>query len=118
MSQFLYDKKIILTFDSYAKLSSHLDGHYRYYDWQVEMSDTHNIVPSENVISLTWWYDQNEILHDNDYPPWSPEFEGKAIRVEILISSLFKDSFLAKVNEVSAEFGHAPDDVEVLDYTE
>jgi len=117
MSEPVYDKKIILTFDSHDNLSSHMDGHYMYYDWQVEISDTYNIVPMDNVISLTWWYDQNEILHDLDYPSWSPEFEGKAIRVEVLISSLFEDSFLAKINEVSIEFGQAPDNVEVLDYT-
>jgi hypothetical protein len=118
MAELVYDKKFIMTFNSYDHLASHADHHDMYFDWMVDIVDTYNLSSVENVLSVSWWYDQTKIdCLGEDIPPWSPELEGKAIRLESLIPSSWVDSFLAKVNEVSTTVGQAPDNVEVVDYT-
>ena len=117
MPAFVYDKKIIVTFDSYEQLAEHMDFHEMYYEWLCDLVDTYNLAgPHDVPLAISWWYDQSQIdCNDGDFPSWSSDLEGKAIRAESLIPSTIVESFVNKINEVSTKYGQAPSNIEIID---
>jgi hypothetical protein len=117
MSQLTYEKKIIATFDSYEHLAQHLDFHENYHDFMVEQADALGIVSVDYLPwKTTWWCGTTQLdTMFQDYPPWTPEIDGKPIRAELLVSSQLLSSLLDKIAATTQQVGQGPDHIEVVD---
>lgn len=119
MSEFIHNKKITVTWNSYESMFKHMGNHELYTEWLFNQFDSTALISTIDSLQFTrWWCEQQELDADVDgVPLWSPELEGKSIRGEISIPEEFVESLLAQINEVSTAMNQAPDSIEVTDYT-
>jgi hypothetical protein len=119
MSEFIQNKKITVTWNSYESMFKHMANHELYTEWLFNQFDSTALISTiDSVQSISWWCEQDALDTDGDgVPIWLPELEGKSLRIEILINETYVESFLEQINEVSTAMNQAPDSIEVTDYT-
>ena len=120
MSELVYDKKIIVTFNSYEHMFKHMDDHENYHDLMLEQADALGMDSVDSYDHLlwqtSWWVEQNLIDCDlNDFPVWTPELDGKVIRAEILVPSQVLPFLLDRIDATAQQVGQGPDHIEVVD---
>ncbi len=119
MSDLTYTKKLIAIFNSYDHMFKHMGNHELYTEWIFNQFDSTALISTiDNLLLTTWWCEQEQLETDgNGVPLWSPDLEGKSIRVEVLINETYIESYLDCINEISTTLDAAPVNIEVVDYT-
>jgi hypothetical protein len=123
--EFTYNKKVIITFDSYDHFYEHIRDHELYIDFiYTELTGrplcdipVPNALGGNDPISITWWCGQDRLeVSDADIPQWSEAIDGLPIRGEVLIPEQFLNTSLAACRRIGVTVGVPIDKIEIFDH--
>jgi hypothetical protein len=123
--EYIYNKKVILTFDDYDHFYEHCRDHELYMDWiytdLTGESLSGNAVPDAiggpDPLSTTWWCGQTRLeAIGSEIPQWSEAIEAQPITAIVLIPEQFLHSFLTTVQRIGVSQGAIITNITVVDH--